>query len=135
MPSLRLLAIRPDQYVHSVKREAGARGQAFICFHHHKLLLLASQSLHNLARVINELAQDAIERVSFQSLALLAKGKVTQGHHKSYKVECVDLDKLPLRFETYQCRGYRRCALVATDAASWEIRTRCGGQRDHVRKE
>ena len=126
---LRLLSICPEQYLHSVTRELGSRGQAYICFHHHRTLLLASQSIKSLAQVINELARDDIDRVSFQSLALLAKGKVQKGHHKGYKIECVELDKLPLRFEAHQTMGYRRCGVVATCEGSWEIRRRCTEKR------
>ena len=73
---LRLLPVQQHKKVSSVYRELGTRGSAFIVWDTNGKLLLASQGLKRIALVINQLADHHEERVSFQSLYMVAEGKL-----------------------------------------------------------
>ena len=87
MSQMRVIQIRPNERLITVNREAGSRNVGYLCCHHHKILLIAAQSILRLASAINKLATSEVDKVSFQSLSLLVKGriKVRQSQGVSYQ--------------------------------------------------
>ena len=118
---LRLLPVQQHKQVSSVYRELGTRGSAFIVWDTNGKLLLASQGLKRIALVINQLAEHHEDRVSFQSLYMVAEGKLVKKKHKGYSVLKVSLQDLPSEFMKLQRQGFARVGVCASNDDAWTI--------------
>ena len=122
MSQMRVIQIRPNERLITVNREAGSRNVGYLCWHHHKILLIAAQSILRLASAINKLATSEVDKVSFQSLSLLVKGRIKAGHHKGYHIKQVSLNELPQLFAEERKNGYKKIRIVSTrQGENWNL--------------
>ena len=118
---LRLLPVQPEKELFSVYREVGMRGSGFIVWDRHGKLLIASQGLKRIAIVINRLADSQEDTVSYQSLYMVAAGKLVKKRHKGFSVIKVSLQELPSEFMKLRRKGFLRAGVCASNDEAWSI--------------